>query len=556
MQKYYTVGTAGYQMAVSMAYDDLDRITRYAEGSFATAYDYLSMGMLGSSTTSYGSLQVTGSYAYDIASDEALTGRVSGFTSTVKYGSTTKSNTTYTYTYDAAGNITHIYLGGVLKYSYEYDNLNQLIRENNAVAGETYVFTYDDAGNILTKKTYAYTTGTLGTVQDTDTYTYGNSINGDRLMRYNNVSCVIDALGNPLRYANGTNYIMTWTKGRQLAKTVNGGVTTTYTYNADGIRTSKTVGGVTTVYALDGTTILAEQKDGVVIRYFYDANGSPVGFMYNGTRYHYEKNLQGDIVAILNYAGTALVTYAYDAWGNIVSETYSASYEYLANANPFRYRGYYYDVETGFYYLQSRYYDPVTGRFINADSYINANGDLVGYNMYAYCSNNPVMYVDPSGEATFSIGVNFSAFFVTGVSYTYSISFDTHGNIAIHKTRADPFRSKSGVIFGTPSFSVSVVASFTTCESVKDLEGVFYNVGSSITTKFGAEVNFKQDGELVGFTVSRGLSKGIPFYVSATQTEPIHETSLEEVLDSLLDSLLHLITGDNICCKRTRLKRL
>ena len=413
-----------------MAYDELDRITRYAEGSFATAYDYLSMGMLGSSTTSYGSLQVTGSYAYDIASDEALTGRVSGFTSTVKYGSTTKSNTTYTYTYDAAGNITAIRLGGVLKYSYEYDNLSQLIRENNAVAGETYVFTYDNAGNILTKKTYAYTTGTLGTVQDTDTYTYGNSINGDRLMRYNNVSCVIDALGNPLRYANGTNYIMTWTKGRQLAKTVNGGVTTTYTYNADGIRTSKTVGGVTTSYALDGTTILAEQKDGVVIRYFYDANGSPVGFMYNGTRYHYEKNLQGDIVAILNHAGTALVTYAYDAWGNIVSTTYSASYEYLATANPFRYRGYYYDTETGFYYLQSRYYDPVTCRFINADSYINANGDLVGYNMYAYCSNNPVMGIDPSGEIgwfikaliniTVNVAITYVSAKITGQEYDWS----------------------------------------------------------------------------------------------------------------------------------------
>ena len=78
--------------------------------------------------------------------------------------------------------------------------------------------------------------------------------------------------------------------------------------------------------------------------------------------------------------------------------TYTDGYATLAAANPFRYRGYYYDTETGFYYLQSRYYDPATGRFLNADSHVNANGDLVGYNMYAYCSNNPVMNVDPSGE--------------------------------------------------------------------------------------------------------------------------------------------------------------
>ena len=85
--------------------------------------------------------------------------------------------------------------------------------------------------------------------------------------------------------------------------------------------------------------------------------------------------------------------YAYDAWGNILSQSGS-----MAGVNPLRYRGYYYDSETGFYYLQSRYYDPANRRFINADRYVNANGDLIGFNMYAYCSNNPVMFTDPSGE--------------------------------------------------------------------------------------------------------------------------------------------------------------
>ena len=83
--------------------------------------------------------------------------------------------------------------------------------------------------------------------------------------------------------------------------------------------------------------------------------------------------------------------------------TYADGYANIANANPFRYRGYYWDAETGFYYLQSRYYDPATGRFLNADIHINANGDLIGYNMYAYCSNNPVMFTDPSGEGFLTI---------------------------------------------------------------------------------------------------------------------------------------------------------
>ncbi len=99
---------------------------------------------------------------------------------------------------------------------------------------------------------------------------------------------------------------------------------------------------------------------------------------------------------ILNFGGGVVVNYTYDAWGNVLSVTGSMA-DTLGAANPFRYRGYYYDTETGWYYLQSRYYDPQVGRFINADGIIGANGGITGYNMFAYCNNNPVMYVDPSG---------------------------------------------------------------------------------------------------------------------------------------------------------------
>ena len=145
----------------------------------------------------------------------------------------------------------------------------------------------------------------------------------------------------------------------------------------------------------------------------YDENGSPFAMSVkdagSGTvkTYYYEKNLQGDIVGIMNEAGYKVVSYTYDAWGNPYTPTYvyhsgvSATDRDNVELNPFRYRGYYYDSETGYYYLQTRYYNPEWGRFLNADGYVNANGDILGYNMFAYCSNNPVMGYDPEG--TFNV---------------------------------------------------------------------------------------------------------------------------------------------------------
>ena len=119
--------------------------------------------------------------------------------------------------------------------------------------------------------------------------------------------------------------------------------------------------------------------------------------------YFFDKNVFGDIVGIYNENGRKICTYTYDAWGvceTTLSSGISSTERAVADQyNPFRYRGYYYDVETGYYYLQTRYYNPEWGRFLNADGYINANGDILGYNMFAYCSNNPVMGVDPTGES-------------------------------------------------------------------------------------------------------------------------------------------------------------
>ena len=124
----------------------------------------------------------------------------------------------------------------------------------------------------------------------------------------------------------------------------------------------------------------------MTLKFYYDANGLPIIFDYNGTQYHYITNLQGDVVGLANEYGI-VATYAYDAWGKIISTSGITSMEESAlAANPIRYRGYIYDTETGFYYLQSRYYDPSIGRFITADGYVSMCQGLTIYNMYAYCA--------------------------------------------------------------------------------------------------------------------------------------------------------------------------
>ena len=182
-----------------------------------------------------------------------------------------------------------------------------------------------------------------------------------------------------------------------------------FTYNDEGIRTSKTVNGVTHTYQLNGSQIISEQWDDKLLVYLYDASGSPIGMMYRTTSYEldewnvfwYEKNLQGDVVAVYNSMGQELVNYSYDAWGNQTVTYWNGGGTTPAQYNPFRYRGYYYDTDLRMYYLQSRYYDSKICRFISPDSvaYLGANGDLTSYNLYSYCSNNPVNFVDPSGYA-------------------------------------------------------------------------------------------------------------------------------------------------------------
>ena len=316
------------------------------------------------------------------------------------------SEDAYTYAYDDNGNVTSITKGSASA-SYTYDSLNQLTRVNDGFTNKTTAYVYDNAGNLLEKKEYAYTTGALGTPTDTVSYTYDSTWK-DKLVSYDGEAITYDEIGNPLSYRG---YTMTW-QGKRLQSLSGNNTTASYTYDEQGVRSSKTVNGITTTFSYNGSLLMAQvQGSGasqVKQLYSYDASGDVISVNYNGTEYYYLRNGQTDIVGLMDGSGTRVVEYAYDAWGKLISTTGTLASTLGAN-NPFRYRGYYYDTETGLYYLTTRYYDPEVCRFISADVYMTTGQGVLGGNMWAYCGNNPVNRYDDGGEfwhivAGFAVG--------------------------------------------------------------------------------------------------------------------------------------------------------
>ena len=427
MDYYVGENKADWRLLEQFNYDENDLLDIYIalfENTNANmlegTYDYDAIQRLDAKTYELSkgtsSVQNLIDYEYDDVNGK-YSSRVKTYTTTI--GSNTS---TYTYSYDPNGNITRIIEtrsdGSSYTTKYTYDDLNQLIREDNPhvtieindieYCGITYVYAYDYNGNRASKTTYAYTTGTLGTALLTETYLYDESW-GDLLIKYNGTSITYDAIGNPESYYYGESYTFSWTDGRRLLSASVDGKTLSFTYNDEGIRTSKTVDGVTHYYTLDGMRILTEQWGNIFIAYIYDENGAPIGMQYRTSCYtedvfdyfYFEKNLQGDIIAVYNESGTKLVSYVYDAWGNHTAAYTNGGASTGAQYNPFRYRGYYYDNELGLYYLNSRYYDANTGRFISPDR-IDVLGvtpdQLTDKNLYAYCDNNPITREDGDGE--------------------------------------------------------------------------------------------------------------------------------------------------------------
>ena len=335
--------TTGVGTTLTMGYDGLRRLTSVTGGPVTRQYTYR-----------------------DINSTKT----------TLQVASVTSGGQQYGYTYDSMGSIATYSAPGKGTVTYTYDNQGQLL---SATGDTTYTYTYDGAGNILTANGH--------------TYTYGDTTWKDLLTAFDGNSISYDAIGNPTSYYNGTRWTMTWTGGRNLTNAAAGGNSLSFAYNANGLRTSKTVNGVTYQYYYASGKLMRMTWGANTIDFFYDANGTPYAMKYNGTVYYYVTNLQGDVMRIVNASGTVMASYDYDPYGKVISATGT-----LANVNPLRYRGYVYDQETGFYYLQSRYYDPAIGRFINADSYASTGQDIIGYNMFAYCGNDPIFRIDYDGE--------------------------------------------------------------------------------------------------------------------------------------------------------------
>ena len=305
---------------------------------------------------------------------------------------------TYSYSYDENGNITQIRLGKDIINKYIYDDKNQLKQEYDYLHNYYINYSLDGNGNIHSVNTQALDRDGLPTGSPRgNVYYYDDKQWCDKLTGVNGVGNITyDEIGNPLNYRDGMSF--TWRNGRWLSTTtLNDGTKVTYRYNANGMRTQKKVGSKVTDYYYDNNNnLIAEKTDNATLFFYYDTENSPVALSYNGKMFYYVKNLQGDIVKILDEDGQEKADYVYNAWGNIISQ----SDDELASINPLRYRGYVYDEDTTLYYLQTRYYDPTTGRFINADdtAYIGATGTVLSANIFTYCENNPINYTDSTGR--------------------------------------------------------------------------------------------------------------------------------------------------------------
>ncbi len=355
-----------------ISYDKLGRVSAVTTGKFSKSFNYLKSGDHTTNLVSKLSLGVNG-----------------------------KSTDNLTYKYDEKGNITEIRNNNDLIARYRYDGLSRLIREDNKALNKTTTIAYDGGGNILSKQEFAFTLiENIETLESINKkYSYNTTDWRDQLLEFDGQRIEYDEIGNPTTYRDKT---LEWSHGRRLDRFDN----VEFKYNVNGIRTSKKVGDKEIKYFLSGTKILA-QTDGTNTLYFYYGADGVTGFTYNNEDYYYKKNAQNDIISIYSTNGDELVKYFYDAWGNHIAEIVDngneleyTKNESIAKLNPFRYRSYCYDEETNLYYLNSRYYDPETSRFINSDDISTLNVTQIatnGLNLFAYCLNNPVNESDENG---------------------------------------------------------------------------------------------------------------------------------------------------------------
>ena len=408
-------------------------------------------------------------YTYDDTADTASP-RILSHSSSFTNGSTDISRTDG-YEYDDRGNITGIFRTEngekVYHYSYEYDEANQVTRENNLDYNCTIVYVYDKGGNMTQKTSYTYTLGDITpetAVKNKAVYVYSDPVWKDKLTSFEYtdyedssnsfVSAVeYDNAGN-ITYFNGSHY--TWTAGRQLKSvTDSDGIRIDYTYNENGFMTTQTEykNGEyesTAVYIWDSDTLVERRfynkndpESFTSSRIVYDSDGEPQALVVTSGRngifsgevgelvLYYRRNLQGDITGLVDAEGRPMGEFVYDAFGNFTFETETegigAVFEMLISfaLTPISYRGYVYtslDSKHCYYYLGSRFYSPLLSRFMNADSMADTGTGVVGTNMFAYCNNNPVLLTDPKGESFLATAATLMSIVLLSVAWAIVLS--------------------------------------------------------------------------------------------------------------------------------------
>lgn len=294
-----------------------------------------------------------------------------------------------TYSYDSFGNLSAIKIANINpELTYAYDGFGRIIGETNAFfSSYNHTYSYDSSGRLSSVDNVLLSYDARG-----------------RLISFGNTSFTYDSFGNRLTKGNDS---YQWIRGTLLSQVTKDNQTYQFTYDYQGKRYQKTIGSLTISYYYHGDRLIGESRnDGKEIRYLYDETGI-VGFDYynglNNNTYRYIKNPFNQIVGIVDNQAEIVAKYIYDAWGNHkIVDSLNNEITDLTNPghiNPIRYKGYYFDTETGLYYLLSRYYDPSSMQFISPDDYCYLNvNNVSGHYLYAYCYNNPVNLADCDGH--------------------------------------------------------------------------------------------------------------------------------------------------------------
>jgi len=401
----------------------------------------------------------------------------------------------YTYEYDNNGNLLYVYNGNALVKEYMYNYKNELIQEDSIDASVLVSYEYGTNGNIISKTTDYYGDNPY---INSYTFEYNDIHSKDILTKVtkNNVSNNIlyndSFFGNPTRLLiNDNNYILEWT-GKRLSKVI---LSTNeyyeYKYNSLGERISKKyinliTGYIESTYYYDNGKLIREDYNDTIKgetenKFFgYDDSGLLQYTIINDNKYYYIRNIFNTIIGLTDESGNLITKYLYDAYGNIIDIIGNIA---LGNSNPFKYKGYYYDSEIKLYYCKTRYYNPELCRFISPDSIEYLNPESAnGLNLYCYCYNNPIMYIDPNGY--FTIG---SLVF----SFLISVSFE------ILEDALD------GELFTDDSHDWKDYLG----AGISGLFGGLSQVGSTKIMKFGSQLAFSLAGGLTDAAISGDLKE-------------------------------------------------